>query len=178
MYILVFMLMDQTTIQVLYNNSLINRPTADCTCVWTLHIVWLGSMAKQSILTAMEHHGIKEEARHTLSVAVREAVYHKPVLHNHHTKHAKFECKCNLLHPIFRFLVCVVLCQKLTSIQVASSLCRLVQLVWSSDICNGESDVGLLHMHTSIVQHNKQKVSDTIHWKSIPIVSISVSYVI
>jgi len=54
-------------------------------CVWWLHIVWLGSVAKVSIFTATEHHGIKGEARHTLSVAVHEAVYHKFVLRNHHT---------------------------------------------------------------------------------------------
>ena len=69
---------------------------------------------------ATEHHGNKEEARQTISVDVLEAVYHKPVLHNHHTKHAKFERKYNLLYPIFHFLVCVAICQKLTSIQVAS----------------------------------------------------------
>ena len=37
---------------------------------------------------AAEHHGIKEEVWQT---KVREAVYHKLLLHNHHTKHAKFQ---------------------------------------------------------------------------------------
>ena len=41
---------------------------------------------------ATEHHGIKEEAKQTHCVEVREAVYRKSVLHSHHTQHAKFEC--------------------------------------------------------------------------------------
>jgi len=55
-------------------------------CVWWLRIAWLGSVAKTINFHSYGHHGIKfkGEARHTLSVAVREAVYHKFVLRNHH----------------------------------------------------------------------------------------------
>ena len=52
----------------------------------------VGSVA---IFMAMEHHRIKEEARQTHSMEVHEDVYHKSVQDNHHTKHAKFEQKCN-----------------------------------------------------------------------------------
>jgi len=48
-----------------------------------------------------EHHRIKEEAQQTHSVEVSEAVYHKSVLHNHYTKHTKFERKYNWLHADF-----------------------------------------------------------------------------
>jgi len=62
-------------------------------CVWWLRIAWLGSVAKTINFHSYGHHGIKfkGEARHTLSVAVREAVYHKFVLRNHHTQHAMFK---------------------------------------------------------------------------------------
>jgi len=77
-------------------------------CVWWLRIAWLGSVAKLSIFTATEHHGIKGEARHTLSVAVREAVYHKLVLRNHDTQHAMFKCNGNRLYyklnPLFMLI--------------------------------------------------------------------------
>ena len=53
---------------------------------WTLRIVWLGSVAKL-IFMATEHHGIKEEARQTLSMVVCETVNHKSMLRNHHTIH-------------------------------------------------------------------------------------------
>ena len=42
---------------------------------------------------ATEHHGIKEEAQQTHFVAVREAVYHKSVLRDHHTQYAMFKHK-------------------------------------------------------------------------------------
>ena len=38
-----------------------------------------------------EHHGIKEEAQQTHSVEVREVIYYKSVLGNHHTQHAKIQ---------------------------------------------------------------------------------------
>jgi len=44
-----------------------------------LRVVWLGSVAKL-IFVATEHHGIKEEARQTLSMVVCETVYHKSML--------------------------------------------------------------------------------------------------
>lgn len=40
---------------------------------------------------AKEHHWIKEEAWQTLSVALCELFYHKPVLCSHHTQHAMFK---------------------------------------------------------------------------------------
>jgi len=56
---------------------------------YVLRITWLGSVATTiSIFTATEHHGIKEGAGQTHYVEVREAVYHKPVLRNHHTQYA------------------------------------------------------------------------------------------
>jgi len=51
---------------------------------------------------ATEHQGLKEEVWQT---KVREAVYHKLLLHNHHTKHAKFEtCKIPTEHNHMRGL--------------------------------------------------------------------------
>jgi len=56
-------------------------------CVLCGYAAW----QKLSIFTATEHHRIKGEARHTLSVAVCEAVYHKFVLRNHHMQLAMFK---------------------------------------------------------------------------------------
>jgi len=55
-------------------------------------------VAKNYQFSRLERHGIKEEAWQTHSVEVREAVYHKPVLHNHHMQYTKFKCKHNLLY--------------------------------------------------------------------------------
>jgi len=45
---------------------------------------------------AMERHGIKEKAQQTLSVVVREAVYHKLVPRNHHMQYANVQTQRKL----------------------------------------------------------------------------------
>ena len=61
---------------------------------YILRIAWLGSVATTiSIFTVTEHHGIKEGAGQTHYVEVREAVYHKSVLRDHHTQYAMFKHK-------------------------------------------------------------------------------------
>jgi len=87
----------------------------------------------------MEHHGIKGEARHTLSVAVREAVYHKSVLQNHHTQHAMFKSNRNRLYCapylwcclsfdsfLFLLLFCLIYGYLGSPIKVAYSVARSV----------------------------------------------------
>ena len=63
--------------------SFIAIHAVDWTCI--LRIAWLGSVATTiSIFTVTEHHGIKEGARQTHYVEVREAVYHKSLLQSPH----------------------------------------------------------------------------------------------
>lgn len=75
---------------------------------WTLRIVWLGSLAKL-IFMAIEHHGIKEEARQTLSMVVCETVHLNSMLRNHRTQYTKFKHKCNWLYEPGTHLIVLVI---------------------------------------------------------------------
>lgn len=63
-----------------------------------LNIVYCMARQRGSTFTAMEHHGIREEAQQTDFVVDREAIYHVPVLRNHQTQYANFEHKRSLLY--------------------------------------------------------------------------------
>jgi len=69
----------------------VNRYLQSLDLHYNSRIAALGSV----IFMGTEHHRIKVEVRQTYSMEVYEAVYHKSELHNHCTKHAKLEGKCN-----------------------------------------------------------------------------------
>ena len=87
-------------------------------CMWWLRIAWLGSVAKTVNFHSYGTSRDQREAQQTLSVTVREAVYHKFMLRNHYTQHAMFKRNGNQLY------VCVCTSPLLDYVMVMSWWCH------------------------------------------------------